>query len=566
MGDVLVCAPDDHLLRDTLDQVVNVSTSAGFSLQEDKVQRMPPWKYLGLEITKRTFVPQKLAFSSDPRTLADLHSLCGTLGWLGITTEDLAPLFNLLKGGEELSSPRTLTPEARAALEKVEIKMRERQAHRCKLELPFKFIVMGKLPHLNGLIFQWDQDQKDPLLIIEGVFLSNTRSKTITRPQELMAQLVRKARARLWELAGEMFKQQLQDNETLQIALDSYTGQISVHIPAHKLFQEQFVLAPKEVRNRKPLEALTIFTDASRASHRSVMTWKDPQTQQWETNIDYVEGSPQIAELAAVVRAFERFPEPLNLVTDSAYVAGVVARAENAILKEISNEHLFRLLSKLVYLVSHREQPFFVMHVRSHTDLPGLVAEGNETADVLAAPVEIARMLKIFEQAKLSHQMYYQNAPGLVHQFHLTRSQAKAIVGMCPSCQRSALSSLGTGVNPRGLASCEMWQTDVTHFPEFSRLKYVHVTIDTFSGAVYASAHAGEKTEHAKKHLLQAFVVLEVPRQLKTDNGPVYRSEAFKEFLDKWGVRHKKGIPYSPTGQAVIERAHQMLKTTLRRQ
>ncbi|XP_017594510.1 PREDICTED: endogenous retrovirus group K member 18 Pol protein-like [Corvus brachyrhynchos] len=42
MDDVLVCAPNNHILQDTLDQVVNVLTSAGFMLQENKVQKMPP--------------------------------------------------------------------------------------------------------------------------------------------------------------------------------------------------------------------------------------------------------------------------------------------------------------------------------------------------------------------------------------------------------------------------------------------------------------------------------------------------------------------------------------------
>lgn len=47
--------------------------------------------------------------------------------------------------------------------------------------------------------------------------------------------------------------------------------------------------------------------------------------QMWESDIQVVDGSPQIAELAAVVRIFERFEEPINLVTGSAYVAGVIA-------------------------------------------------------------------------------------------------------------------------------------------------------------------------------------------------------------------------------------------------
>ncbi|XP_063277414.1 uncharacterized protein LOC134563425 [Prinia subflava] len=51
----------------------------GFEPQEDKIQKMPPWKYLGLEIGKRTIVPQKVDIRTDVRTLADAHQLCGAL-------------------------------------------------------------------------------------------------------------------------------------------------------------------------------------------------------------------------------------------------------------------------------------------------------------------------------------------------------------------------------------------------------------------------------------------------------------------------------------------------------
>ncbi|NWI55932.1 POK19 protein, partial [Calyptomena viridis] len=59
-----------------------------------------------------------------------------------------------------------------------------------------------------------------------------------------------------------------------------------------------------------------------------------------------------------------------------------------------------------------------------------------------------------------------------------------------------------------------------------------------------------------KKHLIQAFAVLGIPKQLKTDNGPAYASKELREFLLQWGIEHKTGIPYSPTGQAIIERTH----------
>ncbi|NXH89355.1 POK19 protein, partial [Edolisoma coerulescens] len=67
-----------------------------------------------------------------------------------------------------------------------------------------------------------------------------------------------------------------------------------------------------------------------------------------------------------------------------------------------------------------------------------------------------------FHQAKLSHEKFQQNVPALVWMFHLTCDQARAIVVTCPNCQRYQLSSLGSGVNPRGLNACEVWQTDVT--------------------------------------------------------------------------------------------------------
>ncbi|TRZ09403.1 hypothetical protein HGM15179_017706 [Zosterops borbonicus] len=92
----------------------------GSSCRSQKFKRC----HLGLEIGKRTIKPQKSAIKAEIKTLADVHQLCGALNWvrpwLGLTTEDLAPLFDLLKGGEELSSPTVLTPESEKALENVQ--------------------------------------------------------------------------------------------------------------------------------------------------------------------------------------------------------------------------------------------------------------------------------------------------------------------------------------------------------------------------------------------------------------------------------------------------------------
>ncbi|RLV98012.1 hypothetical protein DV515_00011189 [Chloebia gouldiae] len=64
-----------------------------------------------------------------------------------------------------------------------------------------------------------------------------------------------------------------------------------------------------------------------------------------ESDIEIVDGSPQIIELEAVVRSFSKFACPFNLSTNSAYVAGILQRDENSFIKAVSNAHICYKLS-----------------------------------------------------------------------------------------------------------------------------------------------------------------------------------------------------------------------------
>ncbi|RMC18088.1 hypothetical protein DUI87_04967 [Hirundo rustica rustica] len=157
------------------------------------------------------------------------------------------------------------------------------------------------------------------------------------------------------------------------------------------------------------------------------------------------------------------------------------------------------------------------------------------------------------------------NAHTLQKQFQLTPAEAHDIVESCDNCH--ALDApLPAGVNSRGLRVLEIWQTDVTQVAEFGQPKYVHVTVNTFSSAMWASAHTGEKTRNVIAHWRQAFAVLGIPSAVKTNNGPAYASQKVRQFLQLRGVSHKIGIPHSRTGQAVVERAHSTLKWVLQKQ
>ena len=71
--------------------------------------------------TSRVF-PQPSCIVDQVTTLHDLQKLLGTINWvrplLGITTEELSPLFTLLKGDSDLSSSRRLTPQVKTVLRK----------------------------------------------------------------------------------------------------------------------------------------------------------------------------------------------------------------------------------------------------------------------------------------------------------------------------------------------------------------------------------------------------------------------------------------------------------------
>ena len=122
------------------------------------------------------------------------------------------------------------------------------------------------------------------------------------------------------------------------------------------------------------------------------------------------------------------------------------------------------------------------------------------------------------------------------------------------------MNSLPTGVNPRGLKPNALWQMDVTHVSSFGKLSFVHVTVDTFSHVLIATARTAEAVKDVIQPLFTCFSYLDLPKALKTDNAPAYTYKSFQQFCTKFKIKHNTGIPYNLQGQAIVERAHQILK------
>ena len=85
----------------------------------DKVQMGKLGEFLGTRVTPHSITPQKVElYKIHLKTLNDFQKLLGDINWIHpymrLSNSELTPLFDMLKGDPQLSSPppRALTPEA----------------------------------------------------------------------------------------------------------------------------------------------------------------------------------------------------------------------------------------------------------------------------------------------------------------------------------------------------------------------------------------------------------------------------------------------------------------------
>lgn len=103
-----------------------------------------------------------------------------------------------------------------------------------------------------------------------------------------------------------------------------------------------------------------------------------------------------------------------------------------SLLKEVNNAVLFHLLKALWCAIQTQVNSYYILHIRSHTNLPGFITEGNARADRLANPEWVAPQPDKIVQAKASHDFFHQSAHTLQKQLQLTPTEAHDIVSSWP--------------------------------------------------------------------------------------------------------------------------------------
>ncbi|KAL6045245.1 hypothetical protein STEG23_009537 [Scotinomys teguina] len=438
----------------------------------------------------------------------------------------------LEEGDKDLNSPRELTPEAEKELALVEKKVQDGHVDRVDPKLDCILVILPSRHSPTGILMQRED------IILEWIFLPNKQSKKLKTYVEKISDLILKGKLRLRQLAGidpaeivvPLTKEEIEklwaESEPWQRACSNFLGEINSKYPKSdriELIKRADWILPRIVRETPISGVRTFYTDANKQGKAGYKSEDLSKVVQSPYN------SVQKSELYAILLVLMDFSEPLNIVTDSQYAERVVLHIETAEFIPDESE-LTSLFIQLQDIIRNRKHPLYITHIRSHTGLPGPLAQGNDEIDKLL----IGNVLEASE----FHKKHHVNSKGLKRDFSITWQQAKEIVRKCPTCSFYNQTPLPAGCNPKGTQRNDIWQMDVFHFAEFGKLKYVHHTIDTYSGFQWATALSSEKADSVITHLLEVMAIMGIPAQIKTDNAPAYVSGKMKQFFAYYNIKH----------------------------
>jgi hypothetical protein len=116
-----------------------------------------------------------------------------------------------------------------------------------------------------------------------------------------------------------------------------------------------------------------------------------------------------------------------------------------------------------------------------------------------------------------------------------------------------------------------VWSMDFCKLPAHRDYNYCLVLVDDFSGLVYLTDAKGESAQACIRGVAGLLMWLNEQqpdaaakvRAVRTDNGPGFVSQEFKEFLEEAGIRHRLSRAYHALGNARAERMVQTVRGAL---
>ncbi|GAB0193552.1 hypothetical protein GRJ2_001820500 [Grus japonensis] len=561
MDDIFIAAPSGSQVDQLVSTVSETLKTNGFEIASAKIKRGPCVSFLGVNITSSYIIPPQMKIRRNIKTLHDMQQLVGSLQWLRnvvlILPETMSPLYDLLKGKNPWEQ-KTLTTEAMNSLDFIKQQISSSSLARWNPNVPLDLYVHFTAGGGVGALAQGPPEKAQP---IQWIVLGKP-SRAFSPGVECLGNLIMKGRKlALRHLGFEPatiylpFRKQLPTqsvaiSEHLAIALVGFGGEVrhARKPPWTQMLTIVDIDLPQKIVDR-PQPGPMVFTDASLVTSTAAAVWQSEGEWHCIKMTDFALSVQQL-ETAAVVLACGLFPmEHLNIVTDSMFVAKLCLAMSGP---GVSTSTIALMLEEALF---SRKGTISVIHVNSHNPIKGFFQTGNDKADAAA------KGLWTLRDARQLHESLHTGAKALAKRCGISATDAKHIVATCPHCQKAPLWS--SGVNPRGLKASEVWQTDFTFCQLLKPRAWLAVTVDTYSGVIVATQHLKTDSKATIQHWLTAMAWLGVPNEIKTDNGPNFVSKSVQAFGLKWGIILVHDIPYNSTGQAMVERANQTLKSKL---
>jgi hypothetical protein len=121
--DVLIAGKDPQDLLLCYRDLQKALADKGLQIAPEKIQTQDLYNNLRFRLTNQAVSTQKIVICRDNlKTLNDFQKLLGDINWLcpylKLTTGELKPLFDILKGSSDPTFPRSLTSEGLLAYNK----------------------------------------------------------------------------------------------------------------------------------------------------------------------------------------------------------------------------------------------------------------------------------------------------------------------------------------------------------------------------------------------------------------------------------------------------------------
>jgi hypothetical protein len=159
IDDILLAGKEPQDLFLCYRDLQQILSDKGLQIPPEIVQAQDPYNYLGFRLIDQAVFPQKIIiYRENLKTLNDFQNLLGDINqlhpYLKLTTGELKPLFVILRGSADPTSPRVLTSEGLLALKQVERATEKQFVTYIDYSLPLPLLIYNMTHIPTGLLWQ----------------------------------------------------------------------------------------------------------------------------------------------------------------------------------------------------------------------------------------------------------------------------------------------------------------------------------------------------------------------------------------------------------------------------